>query len=86
MAKFLCVCGYVISTSGLIPNPDEWRCLSDQDFEAFTGLIDAEDIYRETKSMYRCPSSGHLWAFWKGFDEPPALYAPAELPRGWKPA
>jgi hypothetical protein len=86
MAKFSCVCGYAISTSGQVPNPDEWRCLSDQDFEAFTGLINAEDLYQETKIMYRCPNSGHLWVFWWGFDEPPALYAPAELPEGWEPA
>lgn len=37
MAKFLCVCGHPLSTSGTIPNPDEWRCLSDADFEALYG-------------------------------------------------
>ncbi len=80
MAKFLCVCGHPISTSGTIPNPDEWRCLSDADFDAFTGLVNAEDIYRQSTIMYRCPESDHLWFFWNGIAEKPALYAPSDLP------
>jgi hypothetical protein len=83
LAKFLCVCGHSLSTSGLVPNPDEYHCLSDSDFEAFTGLVNAEDIYGQSTVMYRCPASGHLWIFWKGLDEPPTLYASAELPPGW---
>ncbi|MEP7055893.1 MAG: hypothetical protein ABI912_11660 [Actinomycetota bacterium] len=55
MAKFLCVCGYSLSTSGLIPDPDEWRCLSDADFDAFSGLVNAEDLYLQSTIMYRCP-------------------------------
>lgn len=76
MAKFVCVCGYVIRTSGSIPNPNEWRCLSDQDFDAFTGLVDAEDIYMQSTIMFRCPESDHLWIYWDGFDQAPSLYAP----------
>ncbi len=82
MAKFLCVCGHPISTSGSIPSPDEWRCLSDTDFDAFEGLVQAEDIYLQSTIMYRCPVSGHLWFFWRGVDEPPSLYAPIEVPEG----
>jgi hypothetical protein len=84
MAKFLCVWGHAITTSGLIPNPDEWRCPSDRGFEAFTGLVQAEDLYLQATIMYRCPSSGHLWSFWNGIDERPSLYAPVELPEDWK--
>jgi hypothetical protein len=80
MAKFRCVCGYSISTSGPIPNPDEWRCLSDYDFEAFTGQVRAEDLYLQSTIMYRCPESGHLWIFWNGFDKDPSLYTPTVLP------
>ena len=76
MAKLVCVCGHVISTSGLIPNPDEWRCISDVDFDVFTGQVNAEDIYLQSTIMYRCPVSQHLWIYWKGFDQPPTLYAP----------
>lgn len=81
MARFRCVCGEVIVTSGLIPNPNEWRCLSDQDFDAFSGLVEAEALYMQSTIMYRCPRSDHLWFFWRGFDQPPALYAPLPVPR-----
>jgi hypothetical protein len=80
MAKFLCVCGYQISTSGAIPNPNEWNLLSATDFEAFSGPINADDLYRATTFAYRCPQSDHLWIFWKGFDAPPGLYEPRPLP------
>jgi hypothetical protein len=29
MAKFRCACGEVITTSGAIPNPNEWLYISD---------------------------------------------------------
>lgn len=77
MAKFKCVCGETISTSGALPNPNEWRTLSDTDFDAFQGLVQAEDVYQATKIMYRCPVSDHLWIYWNGLDEPPTLYAPS---------
>jgi hypothetical protein len=83
VAKFLCVCGHTLSTSGAIPNPDEWRCLSDAGFDAFEGVVNAEDLYAQSTIMYRCPASGHLWIFWKGIGEPPGLYASTELPEGW---
>lgn len=80
MAKFLCVCGMTIRTSGSIPNPNEWRALSDVDFDAFSGAIDAEDLYLRTTIMYRCPQSDHLWIYWDGFDNSPTLYSPTPLP------
>ncbi len=78
MAKFKCVCGAIIQTSGAIPNSNEWRMISDVDFNAFTGLIQSEDIYQAATIMYRCPVSDHLWIYWQGFDKPPSLYAPQE--------
>lgn len=85
MAKFKCVCGETIVTSGLIPNPDEWRLLSDVDFESFQGLVQAEDVYQAATIMYRCPVSGHLWIYWHGFDQPPSLYAPQPSASGGEP-
>lgn len=76
MAKFKCVCGETISTSGLMPNPNEWRVLSDADFDAFEGLIQAEDVYQAATIIFRCPVSDHLWIYWRGFDQPPSLYSP----------
>lgn len=79
MAKFLCVCGTPISTSGGIPNPDEWRFLSDIEFDSITGTVEVEAVYRRTRAFYRCPTSGHLWVFWDGFDAPPKAYEPLEM-------
>lgn len=80
MARFRCVCGEVIVTSGEIPNPLEWRCLSDVEFDEFQGLVEAEEIYRRSTILYRCPRSDHLWIFWRGFGNPPTLYAPVTGP------
>ena len=76
MARFVCVCGEQIRTSGDVPNPMEWHILSDVDFDRFHGQIDAEEIYRATTIAYRCPVSGHLYIYWEGFDQPPFVYEP----------
>jgi hypothetical protein len=81
VGKFLCVCGTSISTSGGIPNHNEWRFLSDDEFDQFHGQVDAGEVYRSTHIFYRCPVSGHLWVFWDGFDSEPTGYAP--LPKGY---
>ena len=76
MAKFRCVCGETIRTSGDIPNPIEWHLLSDVDFDEFHGEVEAEEVYLATTLMYRCPASDHLWIYWDGIDEEPTLYSP----------
>ena len=76
MAKYQCVCGEVLTTSGAIPHPDQWQFMSDQDFEKYEGDVDVEEIYVAMKSFFRCPNSGHLLVFWDGFDQAPAWYAP----------
>lgn len=80
MARFLCVCGHQMSTSGPIPHPDQWQCLSDTDYDAFTGIVDVEVVYRRSTVMFRCPRSDHLWIFWDGFAAEPSLYAPTSTP------
>jgi hypothetical protein len=80
VAKFRCVCGEIIRTSGEIPNPIEWHALSDVDFDAFQGQVDAEEIYLRTTIFYRCPKSDHLWVFWDGIDSPPQVYTPTAPP------
>jgi hypothetical protein len=85
MAKFLCVCGYQISTSGEIPNQNEWHFLSDVEFGHYSGTVAVEELYLKTEIFYRCPVSDHLWVFWDGIDADakPRLYSPTELPPGW---
>jgi len=80
MARFECLCGYQIRTSGDIPNPLEWRLLSDEQFGQFLGEVEAEDVYRAGTIAYRCPQSDHLWIYWGGFDAEPVAYAPVAPP------
>lgn len=78
MAKFRCVCGENITTSGAIPNPNEWLYISDVDFERYSGTVDAEALYQAFGSAFVCPRSGHIWIFKRGFDHDPEGYAPIE--------
>ena len=78
MAKFNCVSGTIIRVSGDIPNPIEWKIISDIAFDEIHGPIDAEDVYRASKSMFQCPTCGRLWVYWDGFDNEPSCYAPDE--------
>jgi hypothetical protein len=79
MAKFQCVCGYMISTSGEIPHPYQWELVSDVDFDGFSGLVDADQIYMKATVMFRCPSCDHLWVYWDGMDQAPSLYSPSSV-------
>jgi hypothetical protein len=83
MAKFLCVCGATIRTSGDIPHPYQWLFVSDLDYDDWEGQIDAEALYMAFGHAYRCPDSGHLWVFDRGYEHEPQCYAP--LPRGYSP-
>jgi hypothetical protein len=74
VAKFRCVCGEVIRTSGEIPNPIEWHCIPDAAFDDVASR-DAESLYRASVILYRCPRSDHLWAVWDGIESPPSLTA-----------
>ena len=78
MAKFLCICGEVLSTSGTIPHPLEYRFMSDVDLDSLTGDVNVEELYLGMSSFFRCPTSGHLWVFWDGFEAEPTPYSPAD--------
>jgi hypothetical protein len=79
VAKIRCVCATIIQTSGGIPNELEWKILSDVDFDIFEGMVNAEDIYLASKSMFRCPTCGRLWVFWNGMEQSPQCYKPENL-------
>jgi len=81
MPSIVCSCSYRISYSA-IPCPDEWLFISDCDFDRFTGLVDAEDVYRATQSLLRCPECGRLWVFWNGFKQPPQEFIPVPMVHG----
>ena len=75
MPSIICKCGEKLGY-GEIPNPIEWLTISDVDYDAYEGNVDAEELYREMKSILRCPSCGRLWAFWDGFESEPISYKP----------
>ncbi len=76
MAGFRCTCSEVIKTN-LIPNPNEWLIISDNEFDSYQGVIDAESLYTKMKSMIVCGKCGRLWVFWNGFSESPVEYLKA---------
>jgi hypothetical protein len=76
VAKWVCACGTTMQSSGAMPNPTEYLLVSDQDFEAFTGLVQAEDVYAATSHAFRCPTCDRLHVFWRGLAEDPTIYAP----------
>ncbi|MFI0424921.1 hypothetical protein [Spongiactinospora sp. 9N601] len=76
MTKFECACGGLIRVSGEIPNPLEWKIISDGDFDRFQGAVDAEGVYLACTSMFRCPGCGRLWVYWDGFEGSPVCYVP----------
>jgi len=75
MGKLLCRCETVLRLSGPIPNPIEWKLISDEEFEKFSGMVDAEAVYLAAKSAFRCPTCGRLWVYWDGLDRQPTCYA-----------
>jgi hypothetical protein len=77
VAKFRCTCGTTISTSGGIPNAQQWLLISDQDFGRFSGAVQAESVYTAMTHAYRCESCDRLWVFWPGYDTDPTEYVPA---------
>jgi hypothetical protein len=78
MSKFLCKCGNVIRISGLIPNPAEWKFISDVAYDKFQGQVDSEEVYQQMRSFLKCEECGRLWVHWDGFDNPPTLYVPED--------
>lgn len=75
MPKLACSCGNWIQY-GEIPSPHEWLFISDIDYDRHTGMIEIEELYRDSKSALRCPTCGTLFVFWEGFDHVPAEYSP----------
>lgn len=78
MAKFRCVCGHIIHTSGEIPHPYQWNLLSDVAFDG-ADAHDIDALYMQATIMFRCPNSGHLWIYWDGLDRAPYLYTPTDF-------
>ncbi|WP_046242309.1 hypothetical protein [Hymenobacter terrenus] len=77
MPKELCKCGQVLYL-GEIPNPVEWQIISDVEFDRYTGQIDAEMLYADTKPMLVCPHCHRLLVYWQGFSNGYTAYRQEE--------
>jgi hypothetical protein len=77
MAKFLCLCGEVVTTSGPMPNPLEWLLISDESYDRVRGSKDVESLYESMAHAFRCPTSGHLFVYWDGMDQEATIYQPS---------
>ena len=78
MAGIKCTCGEIIKFNE-IPNPNEWRLISDVKYDEYTGMIDAEDLDAAMKSMIICNRCNRLWIYWNGFENDPTPYKPEEI-------
>jgi hypothetical protein len=75
MPGIQCKCGNIIK-SNLIPNPNEWLVISDVSYDKFSGKIDAEELYKEMKTLLVCNNCKRIWIYWNGNREPPLSYSP----------
>lgn len=75
MPSMACTCGHRIGYGG-IPCPEQWLLISDEAYDQFSGVVDAEEIYRAMKPMLKCSNCGRLWIFWEGFAKPASAYRP----------
>jgi hypothetical protein len=73
MPAIKCKCGNKISY-GEIPSYNELLIISDVDFDKYEGKIDAEELYKNMKSVLHCNKCNRWWFFKDGFDNKPICY------------
>lgn len=49
--------------------------ISDVVYDSYTGMIDAEVLYKDMKSTFVCNQCEGLWIFWNGFQANPICYS-----------
>lgn len=73
MPKIICSCENSLSYSE-IPCPIEYKFISDQDYDQYHDMIDAEILYQHMNSFLKCPHCDSLWIFWNGYNNSPIEY------------
>lgn len=77
MAKYLCPnCGGFAHTSGDIPSPSEWLLLSAIQWDALPKTVQSNDLYMNSRKLYKCVSCAAIAVFWNGFGDDPTWYVP----------
>jgi hypothetical protein len=76
VSKIRCDCDEILSISGPIPNPIEFRLLADTKLEEFDESVDISRIQMESTLGLKCPRCGRLWIFWNGLSNLASCYKP----------
>jgi hypothetical protein len=48
--------------------------ISEEAYDQFSGLVDAEEVYRAMTPILLCPGRSRLWVYWEGFSGSPSAY------------
>lgn len=79
MAKYSCpCCGSFAHTSGGIPNQSEWLLMSAVQWDALPETMQSNDLYLNSKKLYKCVSCAAIAVFWDGLGADPTWYKPHE--------
>lgn len=73
MPKLKCECGEIINLSE-IPSKNQYMFISDIEYDSFSGMIDAEDLYLKMKIFVQCPICFRIHMFWNGFNKKPEIF------------
>jgi hypothetical protein len=76
VSKLRCDCGEVLSISGPIPNPIEFKLLSDTQLDSFDETVDTHRIYMESTIGLKCQWCGRLGIFLSGVENRASCYKP----------
>ncbi|MCC9042301.1 hypothetical protein LNQ81_06295 [Myroides sp. M-43] len=73
MPKLKCECSEVINLSG-VPSRDQYLMIYDEEYDNYSGLIDAEILYNKMTIVVKCPLCSRLYIYNEGFNSPPVVY------------
>jgi hypothetical protein len=73
MPKIICRCGEALSYSE-IPCRIEYKFISDVDYDKYEGIINADELYSQMRSILLCSKCSRLWIFWDGYKSAPTEY------------
>ncbi|TQV88292.1 hypothetical protein [Aliikangiella coralliicola] len=73
MPAYMCKCRTRVSV-GRIPCDHQWNFMSDVELDRYEDKADVEELYKEMKEFFKCPSCERLAMFWDGWDSNPTFY------------
>ena len=73
MPAYLCKCGSRVSV-GDIPCEHQWNFISDASMCGFDDSVNTNELDKEMKMFFKCPSCMRLAMFWNGWENEPTFY------------